>query len=210
MAKRKGIGIHPCGEGKGAKRGRKKPAASDADEVRRRCDPSSRGVHPDALRFGVAPSSASTCVDCGCIILKGSARWGVAYAGNPLPERVVPLYGSHPMVMWCHARCGLAYYKLPNDACPAARTCHMCEDVPDPERDGGIRVLCGGPDKGKKVRSHAFHLSCWRRAVLGIEDGDVMRAIMRDPETIGKKRKRGIGWSDLSVEQKEIVERELS
>ncbi|EJK71173.1 hypothetical protein THAOC_07412, partial [Thalassiosira oceanica] len=59
MAKRKGIGIHPCGEGKGAKRGRKKPAASDADEVRRRCDPSSRGVHPDALRFGVAPSSAS-------------------------------------------------------------------------------------------------------------------------------------------------------
>jgi hypothetical protein len=172
-----------------------------------RCDPAKRGIHPDALRFGTAPTSASACVGCGRTIAGGSVRWGLKYAGNPLPEPVVPLYGSHPMTLWCHADCGLTYHQLREGECAAAKTCHLCQTEPDPERDGGLRLLCGGSNKGRKVRSHAFHLSCWKQAVMRCDDETIRRAILRDPTTIGGRR---LGWSDLSAAQQEIVRRAIS
>jgi hypothetical protein len=113
-----------------------------------RCDPKRRGIHPDdALMVGMAPTSASTCVDCHTKIVQGSIRFGIKYAGNPLPNiPVIPLYGTHPvpMYMWCHAGtgdttttgtssqnrrlpCGLSYCRLSKTMSDAERTCHACQ-----------------------------------------------------------------------------------
>lgn len=196
-----------------AKKGKSTRAKKkEGTSVEDRCDPASRGVHHDALQFGTAPTSGATCVDCGKIITKGSVRWGVKYAGNPLPVPVIPLYGSHPMVMWCHANCGLTYCKLlPDSACVAATTCHLCQDKPDLKKDDGLRLLCGGSNKGRKIRAHAFHLSCWRQAVLRCENGSVREAILKQPiSNIGNGNGRGLGWDDLLAEQQKTVQNELT
>jgi hypothetical protein len=143
---------------------------------------------------GIAPTSASTCVDCGRPIHKGEMRWGIKYGGNPLPLPVVPLYGHMPMVMWCHGPsllsasaststpakggfCGLAFVRIqdqhadPNSEawiCDASRTCHICSDAPDDTIDSSnLRVLCGGSigERGK-IREHAFHIQCWKACLV--------------------------------------------
>jgi hypothetical protein len=139
-----------------------------AGASRDRLYPKLRGVHPNAVQAGIAPTSASTCVDCGRAIPKGQMRWGIRYGGNPLPLPVVPLYGHMPMVMWCHgptssstntttstkattggAFCGVALVRLEEKhsdpasegwLCAAARTCHVCSDGPDAAKDS---ATCG-------------------------------------------------------------------
>ncbi|KAL7547317.1 hypothetical protein ACHAWF_010636 [Thalassiosira exigua] len=135
-----------------------------------RADPKLRGVHRAGIQASISPSSWAACVDCARPIAKGEARRGIRYAGNPLAEirgGVIPLYGSHPMVMWCHNTCDLLGYLRQDqiEGCDAARTCHVCSDSPDcPEpgqqgdRGPRIKLLCGGRAKGDKIRSHAFHI----------------------------------------------------
>ena len=139
-----------------------------------RLDPSERGIHEDAIQAGRAPTSASTCIACRKSIQRGSPRWGIKYAGNPLPqEAVIPLYGSHPMAMWCHAgKCGLELVRITPPQMmdtPATATCHACQDQPS----SGIRMLCGGPNKGRKIQSHAFHVACWIRSIQEASKTDI-------------------------------------
>jgi hypothetical protein len=166
--------------------------ATLSDVVRDRLNPTLRGVHEDAIQVGIAPTSASTCVDCGRPIHKGEMRWGIKYGGNPLPLPVVPLYGHMPMVMWCHGPsssstlakggfCGLALVRIQDHhsdstseawVCDASRTCHICSDAPDDDTSSSIdgnhlRVLCGGSigERGK-IREHAFHIQCWKSCLI--------------------------------------------
>jgi hypothetical protein len=114
----------------GPKDSKKKLKTEDIHTQRN--DPDHRGIHEDAIRVGRAPTSASTCVACDKRIEKDSPRWGLKYGGNPLTIPVLPLYGSNPMVLWCHPACGLSYVRysdLPSEAA-AARTCHACQDSP--------------------------------------------------------------------------------
>jgi hypothetical protein len=161
--------------------------ATLSNVVRDRLNPALRGIHPDAIQVGIAPTSASTCVDCGRPIHKGEVRWGIKYGGNPLPVPVVPLYGHMPMIMWCHGPsstpaakggfCGLAYVRIQDQhsdptseawICDASRTCHICSDSPDDtSSNNNLRVLCGGSigERGK-IREHAFHIQCWKSCLI--------------------------------------------
>jgi len=178
-------------------------------ELSSRCNPKQRGIHPNAIQAGRAPTSAASCVDCGKTILKGDPRWGIQYAGNPLPsEPVLPLYGSHPMYLWNHAHCGLAYTVLTSEQGEATRTCHACEDVPS--APGSLRLLCGGSAKGNKIRHHAFHIACWKRAMQAAPDDDSRKALLVGPDQIGISSERGLSWKDLSVEQKELARKEFN
>ena len=113
-----------------------------------RNEPKHRGIHKDAIQAGKAPTGASTCIACDRKIEGNHPRWGIKYAGNPLSIPVLPLYGSHPMVQWCHAGgCGLTFlrYKDLASEAPAARTCHACQDTSDKaynEKFGAAVVWC--------------------------------------------------------------------
>lgn len=213
-------------------------------------DPNHRGIHEDAIAAGRAPNSAAACVACGQKIKKGHCRWGIKYAGNPLPIAAIPLYGSHPMFMWCHGGngCGLAFarYGDMTSEPPAARTCHACQDAPDEvaaTRDvsvssadpaaiataaaarvaGGqidrknIRLICGGPPKGCKIRHHVFHISCWIRCVrksCGGNDADpsLLRQLLLKPQDlVAKTHKKsasglmGLSWGDLTPDERHSV-----
>jgi len=202
------------------KRSRKAAAVPSSE----RTDPGHRGIHSDAISTGRAPTSAASCVACDTSIPKGSARWGLKYAGNPLPIPVLPLYGSHPMVQWCHGSsssscCGLAFRRFAdmNDDPPAARTCHACQDGPDDANDAtstnqGIRLLCGGVPKGKKIRHHVFHIGCWLRAIA--KDSYLENELTVDPRDIGKTTTKlrtlgGLSWDDLTPSEREFVLREF-
>jgi hypothetical protein len=199
-----------------------------------RCDPKRRGIHPDdALMVGMAPTSASTCVDCHTKIVQGSIRFGIKYAGNPLPNiPVIPLYGTHPvpMYMWCHAGtgdttttgtssqnrrlpCGLSYCRLSKTMSDAERTCHACQDLPSPV--GSIRLLCGGPPKGKKICRHAFHIQCWIQTIsrASISETAKQQLLSIPIESIGTTNKRRritdddmpLSWNDLLAHEQEQV-----
>lgn len=202
--------------------------------IKDRIDPKRRGIHPDAIQVGRAPSRAATCISCGHRIEKRSARWGIKYAGNPLPVPVIPLYGQNPMVLWCHpGGCGLTYVRysdLPKDI-SAARTCHACQDAPDeqdPPLDSNnattthrsIRLLCGGPPNSNgKIRQHAFHISCWRKAITS-SDHDLATELYVSPLIGSKTRKRKnegeimnavaseLSWTDLTGPEREQVHEE--
>lgn len=206
----------------------KRPASSnnkkDADDESRadkrarvvsdRLDPRKRGIHKDGVKAERAPTGRSKCVDCGKVIPKGALRWGIKYAGNPLSEPVIPLYGSHPMYMWCHAGgCGLSYCRIDNSSSTtlsseASRTCHLCCTEPD-EQDKGLRLLCGGGLKGTKVLHHAFHLQCWRDCVEMIKDPHRSELLV-SPSAIERKGGRGVGWKDLTAEEKTIATQALA
>ena len=165
-----------------------------------RLNPRLRGIHPDAIQANISPSSRAACVDCGKPIPQGAPRWGIKYGGNPLALGVIPLYGTHPMVMYCHAGgCGLSYTRLgnKNDLCEAARTCHYCSDAPD-ETEPPVKLLCGGgPNEQHKIRQHAFHIKCWRDAILksDLSDEDKKKIVI-DFKEIGKRS--SLGWKDLT------------
>lgn len=179
-----------------------------------RANPKQRGIHRDAIQAGVAPTSASTCIACDQKIERHAARWGIKYAGNPLNIPVLPLYGSHPMVQWCHAGgCGLAFVRFNEtiSQSPAARTCHACQDAPDEsttEKDP-LRLLCGAPSKGKKIRHHVFHISCWIRCIQEGCDSSLHPQLLVKPEVIvqTKKQKKlgGLSWDDLTTREQELV-----
>lgn len=182
-----------------------------APSMEERADPTLRGIHPDGIQADLSPSSRSECIDCGKSIAKGVPRWGIKYAGNPLTGTgagVLPLYGSHPMVMWCHAGgCGLRYQRpcaSSSSSCDASRTCHLCSDTPDDDNDdianSQIKVLCGGKAKGKKIRQHAFHIQCWKDAIQRASslDDEYKRSILIDPPDI-------VGWNELSDSEREYV-----
>lgn len=175
--------------------------------VNDRCDPKSRGIHEDAIRVDVkSPSSRATCVDCGKNIMKDQPRWGIKYAGNPLPISVIPLYGSHPMTLWCHAGgCGLSFLRISPEMPPAARTCHACEDAPS---IAGLRILCGGPpNKQGKIRQHAFHLHCWLKAIMNsVQDEAVKGELLVSPTDIGKDSKGGLSWDELTENEQLLVQ----
>ena len=89
-----------------------------------RNEPKHRGIHKDAIQAGRAPTGASTCIACDRKIEGNHPRWGIKYAGNPLSIPVLPLYGSHPMVQWCHAGgCGLAFFRYKDLASEAPEPC---------------------------------------------------------------------------------------
>ena len=170
-----------------------------------RLNPKVRGIHPDAIQANISPSSRAACVDCGKSIPQGAPRWGIKYGGNPLALDVIPLYGTHPMVMYCHAGgCGLSYVKLNNDLCDAARTCHYCSDAPD-ETEPPIKLLCGGsPNEQHKIRQHAFHIQCWKDAILKSElSDDDKKKILIDFKQIGKRRR--LAWKDLTEPEQAFV-----
>ena len=150
----------------------KRKRNSDAADRR---DPSSRGIHTDALRFEKAKSGRATCGSCYKVIAKNALRWGLKYAGNPLPEEtVIPLYGTQPMYMWFHESCGfsLSRHSLLRSRHPewhAAQTCHLCGEKEDGH--GDIRLRCGAKVRGKKVMFHNFHVSCALRCFDGSEHG---------------------------------------
>jgi hypothetical protein len=185
------------------------PQTADRDKKRSkqqedRLIPSARGIHKDAIQAGRAPTSTSSCVDCGKKIPAKSPRWGLKFAGSPLSEPIIPLYGSKPMTMWCHAGCGhLAFVELTEDMTAAARTCHACQDEPEAS---GLRLVCGGSKKGTKVRQHAFHIGCWKKAIVeGSPDEECKTALLAwTPESVGKQR-HGLSWDDLTDEQKNQV-----
>jgi len=184
-----------------------------------RNDPEIRGIHKDAIQAGIAPSRASACVACGNKIDKHAARWGLKYAGNPLSIPVLPLYGSHSMVQWCHAGgCGLAFIRYSDMASlsPAARTCHACQDSPDKccdENKNEIRLLCGGTQKGQKIRHHVFHISCWIRSIQEGCDASLHSQLIVKPEEIVHTRRMkklgGLSWNDLTLEEREFVNAEF-
>ena len=167
-----------------------------------RQDPKIRGIHHDAIQVGTAPTGASACVACKKKIEKNSVRWGVKYAGNPLPIPVVPLYGSHPMVMWCHKSCGLAYVRFSDlPAISSARTCHACQNEPDNDEEG-IRILCGGSAKQQKIQHHAFHIPC----VLKVLNWGM---VPQDIQCVSKSLKNALSWDDLTNDEKEKVKIEF-
>lgn len=170
-----------------------------------RLNPKLRGIHPDAIQANLAPSSRAACVDCGKSIAQSAPRWGIKYGGNPLAVDVIPLYGTHPMVMYLHAGgCGLSFVRLESDLCEAARTCHYCSDEPD-ETEPPVKLLCGGaPNQQHKIRQHAFHIRCWREAIIKSDlDEDAKKTILIDYRDIGKKR--GLAWKDLTKEEQSYV-----
>ena len=198
-------------------------------QLEARLDPKVRGIIDDAIHADLAPTSRSTCVACDTFIGKDEARWGIRYAGNPLPGKipVIPLYGTHPvpMYMWCHGGgCGLSYVRIdPNDPGrwpPAARVCHYCSDTPE---ENGLRLLCGGKPKGTKIRQHAFHIHCWKKALIRAKESSCssldekgLQEVLIRPEKIGmlSTRKKsigvqcaqgGIGWNDLTESEKAFV-----
>jgi hypothetical protein len=183
------------------------PSRMGPTHVNDRCDPKSRGIHDDAIRVDVSsPSSRATCVDCNKTILKGHPRWGIKYAGNPLPIAVIPLYGSHPMTLWCHAGgCGLGFLRISPEMPPAGRTCHACQDTPSTE---GLRLLCGGPpNKQGKIRQHAFHLHCWLKAIVdNVEDETAKGELLVSPTEIGAACKIGLSWADLTENEQQLVQ----
>jgi hypothetical protein len=81
-------------------------------------------------------------------------------------------------------------------------------------------LLCGGPpDENGKIRQHAFHISCWRKAILHSSDG-LARELYVSPLLIGSKSfaKKEIGgettdtaltWSDLNDSEQEQVKNEF-
>jgi hypothetical protein len=189
-----------------AKKRRKNDATDQAEgyprkkrqQVDDRCDPRVRGIHRDAIRAEAhTPSSHATCVDCKKRIQKGAPRWGIKYAGNPLAIPVIPLYGCHPMYMWCHAKCGLAFQRMEPDMHEASKTCHACQDCPSKE---GLRLLCGGLSKGKKIQQHAFHIQCWLGAMNDVDDEAAKAQLMVSPSDICTN-KRGLSWEDLTPEE---------
>lgn len=190
------------------------PIQARIQEIRN--DPKERGVHKDAIQAGIAPSRASACVACDNKIDKHGARWGIKYAGNPLSIPVLPLYGSHPMVQWCHAGgCGLAFtrYSDMTTLSPAARTCHACQDAPDKDLKG-IRLLCGAPQKGQKIRHHVFHIACWIRSIQEGSDPSIHAQLIVKPEDIGahiRKQKKlgGLSWDDLTLDERDFVSEEF-
>jgi hypothetical protein len=63
---------------------RDKDSNDHQEIIATRLDPKLRGIHADAIQVNrAAPTSASTCVDCGHKIKAHSPRWGIKYAGNP-------------------------------------------------------------------------------------------------------------------------------
>ena len=168
-----------------------------------RCDPRFRGIHRDAIRAEAhSPSSRATCIDCNQLIPKDAPRWGIKYAGNSLSIPVIPLYGSHPMYMWCHAKCGLAFQRMRPEMPAASKTCHACQDC---EGEEGVRLLCGGLPKGKKIQQHAFHIQCWVRAMDAVNDDAAKAQLMVSPSDIRNNR-LGLSWDDLTEEEQANVE----
>jgi len=218
-----------------------------------RTEPRHRGIHTDAIVAGRAPTSASSCVACRNKILKHDPRWGLKYAGNPLGIPVVPLYGSHPMVMWLccspnhnsnnsnnnNGGCGLAYARYTDMAseAPAVRTCHACQDSPDDTTTttttavddshssrNNVRLLCGAPPKGPKIRRHVFHISCWIRSIQqsSSDDPSICESLLVDPSIIGTQQTTtncsngnsnstlcGISWDDLSPHEQKLVRKDF-
>lgn len=167
------------------------------------CDPRVRGIHRDAIMAEAhSPSSRATCVDCKKRIQKGAPRWGIKYAGNPLSIPVIPLYGSHPMYMWCHAKCGVAFQRMEPAMHEAWKTCHACEDCP-PEQ-GLLRLLCGGLPKDRKIQHHAFHIRCWLGAINAVDDEAAKTQLMVSPSDICNN-KHGLSWEDLTPEERTTV-----
>ncbi|GKY97438.1 hypothetical protein MPSEU_000702300 [Mayamaea pseudoterrestris] len=170
-----------------------------------RLDPTLRNIHPDAIQANLAPSSRATCVDCGKTIPQGAPRWGIKYGGNPLALPVIPLYGSHPMVMYCHAGgCGLSYVRVSEQShlCEAAKTCHYCSNAPD---EALVKLLCGGrPNQQHKIRQHAFHIRCWKDAIekSPLNDED-KKQILIDYKEI--KKQKGVSWEDLTLAEQAYV-----
>ena len=223
------------------------PAQGTLVAAAQRLDPHYRGIHSDAIQAGYAPTSGSTCVDCHQRIVKGDIRWGIKYGGNPLPLPVLPLYGTHPMVLWCHANCGRTFYVRrrrssyrDNDShndndynhntelepsylsSAAARTCHACSDVPDvddPSSEGSwmVKLWCGGlPGERGKIRSHAFHVSCWKQSIersLSLDDDGKHQLLCVHPSELAAQHRRRappagvVAWADLtSTEQDHVVQ----
>lgn len=201
---------------------------SYAEAMQRNVDTIHRGIHPDAIQvFGGAATKAgqrATCIACDKRIEKGSARWGMKYAGRPLPIPVIPMHRPEPrVVLWCHpGGCGLNYVRYSDlPKIPAARTCHACQDSPDNDmKNRPIRLLCGGPPSDKvPVRHHAFHISCWRKAILSPGE-ELAKTLDVSPLVIGEKtltQRRKIGneagkaltWKDLTRAEQAQVQREF-
>jgi len=190
----------------------KKPKAQANHPIHaQRNEPKHRGIHKDAIQAGRAPTGASTCIACDRKIEGNHPRWGIKYAGNPLSIPVLPLYGSHPMVQWCHAGgCGLAFlrYKDLASEAPAARTCHACQDTPDKATTkNSVRLLCGASPKGKKIRHHVFHISCWIKSIQNSSDDvtALSSLLVRPEDIVTKKQQRGLSWADLTQEERKFV-----
>ena len=189
------------------------PIQARIQEIRN--DPKQRGIHKDAIQAGIAPSGASACVACYNKIDKHGARWGIKYAGNPLSIPVLPLYGSLPMVQWCHAGvCGLAFTRYSDmaDLSPAARTCHACQDAPDTDGNA-IRLLCGASQTGQKIRHHVFHIACWIRSIQEGSDASIHAQLIVKPEDIvhiqKQKKLGGLSWDDLTLDERDYVSEEF-
>jgi hypothetical protein len=140
-------------------------------------------------------------------ILKDTPHWGIKYAGNPLPIPVIPLYGSHPMYLWCHSGgCGLAFIRMVENDDKAAQTCHACQDTPST----GLRLLCGGaPNAQNKIRQHAFHMKCWLRAMNHVTDKNARKRLVISPREIGNKTSSHDGtlsWNDLTEDEQSMVQ----
>lgn len=187
----------------------KKAKGGGSDVGTDRLNVDARGIHKDGIQADRAPSSRAACVACEKVIGKDEPRWGIKYAGNPLKEPVIPLYGTHPMVMWCHAGgCGLSFVRVSPDWPEAARVCHLCSTR---AHDKGLRLLCGGKDKGKKIRHHAFHIRCFVKAINASSvDQEGKDAILVDPTKIDRKAflPGALRWNDLSDAEQELVRRE--
>jgi hypothetical protein len=117
--------------------------------------------------------------------------------------------------MWCHAGCGLLAFidmkaaSSTDTLSAAARTCHACEDAPS---SVGLRLLCGGSSKGNKIRQHAFHLECWKKAIMegcaAPDDEECRKALLLDikpQDIVGRSTAHGIGWNNLTEEQQNYV-----
>lgn len=73
-------------------------------------------------------------------------------------------------------------------------TCHACEDTPSDA--GEVRLLCGGSRKGKNIRSHPFHVKCWKQAMIHDK-------LLVDQDTID-------GWDGLAEEEQKSVTEQLA
>lgn len=85
----------------------------------------------------------------------------------------------------------------------ASRTCHACQDTPSTD---GLRLLCGGSTNQQgKIRQHAFHIECWLRAMIHVNDESARNELVIAPSDI-VSRNGGLSWSDLTADEQAMVQ----